>query len=114
MNSLSSLFHHRLVKILLVYHLSQIGDSWEGFLNRNGFTQVNDTVNPHLIVNPDLDRPVTESQVFNSPDSSEFNEPTSIVDETPVDKKLPCRFSPRRSLEQIIDELKGKVASVSL
>jgi hypothetical protein len=58
MNSLSSLFHHGLVKILLVSHLSQIGDNWEGFLSRNGFTQVDDTVIPHLIVNPNLDIPV--------------------------------------------------------
>jgi hypothetical protein len=32
MNSLSSLLHHRLVKILLVSHLSQIDDNWECFL----------------------------------------------------------------------------------
>jgi hypothetical protein len=113
-NSLSSLFHHRLVKILLVSHLSQIGDSWEGFLIRNGFTQVDDTVIPHLIVNPSLDRPVIESQVFNLFDGSEFNEPASIVDETPVDKELPCRFSPRRSLEQVITELKEKYHPVPM
>jgi hypothetical protein len=112
MNSLSSLFHHGLIKILLISHLSQIGDNWESFLSRNGFTQVDNTVNPPLIVNPNLDRPVTESQVFNSPDGSEFNEPTSIVVETPVVKKLPCMFSPRKSLEQVVGELKGKVSPV--
>jgi hypothetical protein len=84
------------------------------FLSRNGFTQVDDTVSPHLIVNPNLDRPVTESQVFNSLDGSEFNEPTSIVDETPVDKKLPCMFSPRKYLEQVIGELKGKYPPVPM
>jgi hypothetical protein len=104
----SSLFHHGLVKILLVYHLSKIGDNWETFLSRNGFTQVDATVNPLLIVNPNLDRPVTESQVVNSIDGSEFIEPVSVVDETPMDKELPCRFSPRRSLEQVITELKEK------
>jgi hypothetical protein len=108
MNFLSSLFHHRLVKILLVSHLSQVGDSWEGFLSRNGFTQVNDIVRPHLIVNPNLDRPVTESQVVNSLDSLEFIELVFVFDETPVDKELPCFFSPKRSLEQVITELKGK------
>jgi hypothetical protein len=112
MNSLSSLFHHRLIKILLISHLSKIGDNWESFLSRNGFTQVDNTVNPPLIVNPILDRPVTESQVFNSPDGSKFNEPTSIVVETPVVKKLPCRFSPRKYLEQVVGELKGKVSPV--
>jgi hypothetical protein len=92
----------------LVYHLSKIGDNWETFLSRNGFTQVDDTIIPHLVVNPDLDKPVTESEVFNSLDGSELNEPASIVDETPVDKKLLYIFSPRKSLEQVIGELKGK------
>jgi hypothetical protein len=92
----------------LVYHLSKIGDNWETFLSRNGFTQVDATVNPLLIVNPNLDRPMTEIQVINSIDGSEFIEPISVVDETPVDKELPCRFSPRRSLEQVITELKEK------
>jgi hypothetical protein len=55
-----------------------------------------------------VDRLVTESEVFNSLDGSDFNEPTSIVDETPVDKKLPCIFSPRKYLEQVIRELKDK------
>jgi hypothetical protein len=103
-----SLFHHGLIKILLVSHLSRISENWESFLSRNGFNQVDDTINPHLIVNPNLDRPMTESQAFNSLDGSEVNEPTSIVDETIVDKKFPCMFSPRKSLEQVISELKGK------
>jgi hypothetical protein len=51
---------------------------------------------------------MTESQVVKSLDGSEVNEPVFIVDETPVDKELTCRFSPRRSLEQVITELKEK------
>jgi hypothetical protein len=51
---------------------------------------------------------VVESQVFNSLDGSELNESSSIVDKIPVDKKFPCIFSPRKSLEQVIGELKGK------
>jgi hypothetical protein len=108
MNSLLSIFHHELIKILFISHLSQTGDNWESFVIRNGFTQVDNTVNPPLIVNPNLDSLVTESQVFNSPKGSEFNEPVSIVVETPVVKKLPCMFSPRKSSEQIVRELKGK------
>jgi hypothetical protein len=51
---------------------------------------------------------VIERQVFNSLDGSELNESSSIVDETPMDKKFPCIFSPKKSLEQVIGELKGK------
>jgi hypothetical protein len=104
----SIMFHHGLVKILLLYHLSKIGDNWETFLIRNGFTQSDATVNPLLIVNPNLDRPVTEIQVVNSIDGLQFVESVSVVVETPMGKELPCRFSPRKSLEQLISKLKEK------
>jgi hypothetical protein len=45
---------------------------------------------------------MVESQFINSIDRPEF------IDETPLDKGLPCRFSPGRSLEQVIAELKEK------
>jgi hypothetical protein len=57
---------------------------------------------------------VTESQVFNSPKGSEFNELVSIVLETPVVNKIPCMFSPRKSLEQVVSELKGKSSPVPM
>ena len=57
---------------------------------------------------------MTEIQVFNSLDGYDFNEPTSIVDETPVDKKLPSMFSPKKSLEKVIAELKGKYHPVPM
>jgi hypothetical protein len=112
MNSLSSLFHHRLIKILLISHLSQIRDNWESFLSRNGFSQADNTVNPPLNVNPNLDSPVTDSQVFNSLGGCEFNESVSIVLETPMVKELPCMFSPRKYLEQVVGELKEKYSPV--
>jgi hypothetical protein len=33
----SSLFHHGLVKILLMYHLSTVGDCWENFFDEEWF-----------------------------------------------------------------------------
>jgi hypothetical protein len=33
----SSLFHHGLIKLIVVYHLSLHGDSWRAFIARNGF-----------------------------------------------------------------------------
>jgi hypothetical protein len=99
---------------MLISHLSKIGDKWESFLSRNGFTQVENIVKSPIIVNPNLYNPVTERQVFNSPEGSEFNEPTSIVVETPVVKKLQCMFSPKKYLEQVIGELKGKLSPVPL
>jgi hypothetical protein len=37
----SSLFHHGLIKLIVVYHLSLHGDSWESFVARNGFEDTN-------------------------------------------------------------------------
>jgi hypothetical protein len=33
----NSLFHHGLIKLIIVYHLSLHGDSWRAFVARNGF-----------------------------------------------------------------------------
>jgi hypothetical protein len=33
----SSLFHHILIKVIIVHHLSLSGDCWQAFLSRNGF-----------------------------------------------------------------------------
>jgi hypothetical protein len=99
MNSMSSLFHHMLIKIMVISHLSQIRDNWESFLSRNGFSQADHTVNLPLNVNPSFDSLVTESQGFNSPDGYEINEFVSIVLKTPMVNKSRCIFSPRKSLE---------------
>jgi hypothetical protein len=104
----SSLFHHGLVKILLVYHLSNIGDNWETFLIRNGFTQTDTTTNPLLISNPNSDMPVVEIQFVNSIDGPTF------IDKTPLDEGLQCRFSLARSPEQVTAELKGKYPHVPM
>jgi hypothetical protein len=33
----SSLFHYGLIKIIVVFHLSLLGDTWKAFITRNGF-----------------------------------------------------------------------------
>jgi hypothetical protein len=33
----SSLFHHGLIKLIIVHHLNLSGDNWQAFLSRNGF-----------------------------------------------------------------------------
>jgi hypothetical protein len=53
----SSLFHHCLIKIIIVHHLRLSGDCWEAFLLRNGFAspeigQVDKTVVTETLVGP--------------------------------------------------------------
>jgi hypothetical protein len=38
LNAQSSLFHHGLIQILVISHLSKFRDSWHNFMYRNGFT----------------------------------------------------------------------------
>jgi hypothetical protein len=106
MNSLSSLFHHGLIKILFLSNPSQIEDNWESFLSQNGFSKRDNTVNLPLIANPNFNSPGTESQGFNSLDGCEFNESMSISLKTSVVKKSRCMVSPRKSLEQVVGEFK--------
>jgi hypothetical protein len=58
----SSLFHHCLIKIVIVHHLRLSGDCWEVFLRRNGFTtpecgQVDKTVVTKTLVRPAMPPP---------------------------------------------------------
>jgi hypothetical protein len=53
----SSLFHHCLIKIVIVHHLRLSGDCWEAFLLRNGFAspecvQVDKTMVTETLVEP--------------------------------------------------------------
>jgi hypothetical protein len=110
LNPLSSLFHHRIIRILLVSHLSQIGDTWESFLSQNNFSQPECTVNSPLNVNPNSDNPVTQSQDFDSHNDCEINELVYVPMQTPLGKKPRCIFSPRKSLEQVVDVLKERIS----
>jgi hypothetical protein len=75
----SSLFHHGLIRLIVVHHLNLHGDSWQDFISRNGFaeaepiqvdkpmvseTKVEPSVPFHVLlpspkpsVNPDIDLP---------------------------------------------------------
>jgi hypothetical protein len=37
----SILFHHGLIKLLIVHHLKLLNDDWDAFVTRNGFVTVN-------------------------------------------------------------------------
>jgi hypothetical protein len=67
-------------------------------------------VNSPLNVNPNSDNPVTESQGFDSHNDCEINEPISVALQTPLGKKPRCIFTPRKSLEEVVDVLKEKVS----
>jgi hypothetical protein len=57
----SSLFHHRLIRMLLFHHLKLQGDDWDTFLSQNGF----DTSNP-----VEVDKPMLEETLIPSIDKT--------------------------------------------
>ena len=73
----SSLFHHGLIKLLLVHHLKTLGDDWNGFLAWNGFV----TINP--LETPMIDKPMIEKPLDFSIGKPEF------LDKNPREGALP-------------------------
>jgi hypothetical protein len=78
----SSLFHHGFIKILLIHHLSIVGDCWDNFLVRNGFYM---TIH---VVNRCLDEQLIKNQSYFSIDTPEY---TNI---NPLDVKILSYSSP--------------------
>ena len=70
----SSLFHHDLIKILLIHHLTIMGDYWDGFLARNGF------VSTIPVEEPNSSEPLVKKQ---------FNILNNEPDTNPLDKVMP-------------------------
>jgi len=69
----SSLFHHGLIKLLLVHRLKTLGDDWDGFLARNGFA----------VETPVVDKPMIEKPLDLSSGKPDF------LDENPREGALP-------------------------
>jgi hypothetical protein len=112
LNPLSSLFHHGLIRILLLSHLAQIGDTCENFMCRNDFSQPESTMNSplHSNINPNPCDPMTEIQCFNSHNDCELIEPNYVSMQNPLSKKPQYNFVPRKLLEEVVDVLKERVS----
>jgi hypothetical protein len=93
----SSLFHHGLIRLIVVHHLNLHGDNWQAFLSRNGFAnpesvQIDKAVVSETMVGPPVPfhilLPPSKPSVF--PD---IDLPDIITDKTeavkkPVSKKV--------------------------
>jgi hypothetical protein len=78
----SSLFHHGLIKMLLVHHLKTLGDDWDGFLARNGFVTDIPTETPML------DKPLIEKHCDFS------NDKPDPLKKNPRHEVIPDQFLP--------------------
>jgi hypothetical protein len=76
----SSLFHHGLIKIILMHQLQSQNDCWDAFISRNGFGnhelgQVDKSVIVETLVNPTASSPPSQACDF-----SPNNEPSTYPD----------------------------------
>ena len=76
----SILFHHGLIKLLIVHHLKLLNDDWDAFVTRNGFV----TVKP--VETPVVDKPMLENSLFPSSDRPIF------LCENPCERAMPDQF----------------------
>lgn len=84
----SSLFHHWLIKVLIVHHLKLSGDCWQAFLSRNGFAtpecaQIDKVVVTETLVVPTVSSPTLLPPVKPS-NFPNFDLPDTMAD--PCDK----------------------------
>jgi hypothetical protein len=79
-----SLFHHGLIKMLLVHHLKTMGYDWDMFLALNGFS----TAIP--IETPMMDKPMTEKHCDFS------NDQLDHLKKNPRHEVIPDHFLPRQ------------------
>jgi hypothetical protein len=93
----SSLFHHGLIRLIVVHHLNLHGDNWQAFLSRNGFVdsesvQIDKSVVSETMVGP----PVPFHVLLPSPKPSvgpDIDLPDILIDQAeavkkPVSKKV--------------------------
>jgi hypothetical protein len=67
----SSLFHHGLIKLIIVHHLSLHGDSWRDFIARNGFDDTTPIqINKPVVNETKVGPPVPFHVLLPSPKSS--------------------------------------------
>jgi hypothetical protein len=117
LNAQSSLFHHDLIQILVISQLSKVGDNWKDFMDRNGFAP------PETVIDSPLHFDEPTSPCLSTPSLRNLHvelqgSPVSIT-KTPVvfhksSKGTHQRhdFIPKKSLEDVLDNLKGKVLVV--
>jgi hypothetical protein len=71
----SSLFHHGLIKILLVHQLELQSDNWDSFLMRNGFSNPNVDEIDKLVVEETLTYPTMPLSPIQACVSASYNKP---------------------------------------
>jgi hypothetical protein len=86
----SSLFHHGLIKLIIVHHLSLHGDCWQAFLSRNGFATPESVQVDKVVVTKTLVGPAVPFHILLPPvkpsDCPDIDLPDTITNPCTKDK----------------------------
>jgi hypothetical protein len=87
----SSLFHHGLIRLIVVHHLNLHGDNWQAFLSRNGFVGPESVQIDKFMVSETMVRPPVPFHVLLPPAKPsvfpDIDLPDIITDKTEAVKK---------------------------
>jgi hypothetical protein len=90
----SSLFHHGLIKIIIVYHLSLHGDSWKTFIARNGFEDLDPVpVDKPMVIETKAEPPVPLHVLLPKP----LADPSVDLPDIGTDKSEPTKKPMRKN-----------------
>jgi hypothetical protein len=95
----SSLFHHGLIKLIIVYHLGLHGDSWRAFIARNGFEDTGPVqVQKPVVIETKAEPPVPLHLLLPKPSTNPpIDLPDAITEKSEAIKK-PTSKNPKENL----------------
>jgi len=117
LNTQSNLFHHGLIQILVISQLSKVGDNWQDFMDRNGFSPPKTVIDSPLHfdepTNPWLSTPSLRNLHVKLQGSHvSITKNPIFFHKSSRGTHHRCNFLPKKSLEYVLDNLKGKVLVV--
>jgi hypothetical protein len=109
----SSLFHHCLIKVIIVHHLSLSGDCWQAFLSRNGIATPESIQVDKVVVTETLVGPTVPLHILLPPvkplDCPDMDLPNTMADPCTTDNtKAIKRLVRKKGKGDIVVNSKGK------
>jgi hypothetical protein len=85
------LFHHDLIRLIIVHHLNLHGDSWQAFISRNGFANTEPVqIDKPVVSETKVEPPMPFHVLLPSPKPSvdpDIDLPDIVIDKTEANKK---------------------------
>jgi len=92
----SNLFHNGLIKLIVVYQLSLLGDSWKAFIDRNGFEDTEPVqIDKYVVVETKVVTPVPYHVLLPKPSADPPIDLPDTVTKSEEARKKPVRKKPK-------------------